>query len=169
MGEIMKLGDVESKLSENNILPIEIAHIHSEESFEYFLFLDEFEKYLDIIKKQQVKYTYIDKTYVTEDDFFYIMDEEEEEVVNKEPLYEIDEEIGAILMESVNQEIEIYKKYIGNVREIKIISIIEGKEFAIKIDEEWNKKFVGQIITTTEMIKERFEILIEKNKYKKHH
>jgi hypothetical protein len=169
IGEEMNINEVESAITKKGILTIPAVKMHDDESYDYFSFNGEFDEYLEYLKKLNISYVYVQKVLVGEEEFYYLLDEDERIAVERDPLLEIEEEIGAVKLESLHRELENDKKYIGQLREIKIYAIIDGKELLTSIHQEWNKPLIGRIITAEFDMIDRIEVLSKLGTHKKRH
>jgi len=163
----MKFEEVETKIIESGIQPVPIARICEGSNDSYYLFIGELEEYITILKENQIKIIFYEKIFITEDDFLFLLNDEDEKIVQDEPSFEIDEEIGAIKMVSYNKELLKYTKYIGEVRGYRFYAILSGKEIVAKIDQAWSDKFIGQHLSTVRLIEDKIDLLKKSTMQKK--
>jgi hypothetical protein len=154
------------ELSRNDIFPIKVAIIRdNEEDYEVFLFLDKLLEYIKILKKLNIKSVFIQEYEVREEEFNYYVDEEFIKILKKDPLINIEDD-GLVQLTSIRPELEKYKKYIGQVHSVKLIAIIDGKEFTLFINEDWSTQFTSNIRVAIDSLEEIVETLESKSNEK---
>jgi hypothetical protein len=166
----MSITDAPKQILNVGIIPIEVLIWRPEDEHEVFIFLGEFSEYIDILIKLNIKSVFVEKRIVREDDFVHYLDEEEADLLENDPNISVDEE-GMIDLIELEPELVKYKSHIGEIMEYRIIAIIEGKEFQIKLEDDWGRELNIGLIRAVNGIEGRIEdieLQREKNKKKRH-
>jgi hypothetical protein len=166
----MPIIDVVKQLQNSGILPIEVMIWRTEDEYETFLYQGNISEYIDVLQKINIKSVFIEKRIVRKEDFIYYIDEDELLALRKQSKLNIDEE-GMVDLVNITPELQKYKKYIGLLMEIRIISVIEGKEFQINIYEDWGSELNILFIRSKNILEDMIEVGMieaERRKVKRH-
>jgi hypothetical protein len=155
-GGVMPITDVINELTNSGIIPIEVFIWRPEDEYETFIFQGNITEYINTLKKINIKSVFIEKREVREDDFEYYFDDDEIELLINDPKIHIDDD-GITNLVELSPELRKYKQYIGKIMEIRIIAIIEGKEFQIRIEEDWGSELNILFIQTQNTIEKIIE------------